>query len=132
MIDTISFMRGNLQSMFLVQKQKDFISNTKKTCNKNKRTSKSTIIIILYIILTSALYTILGVKHLFSKEHSTLLLQIHPYSILLEFNICLLCDDVIDLILFNKTILEKNKLNQWKNSSSIIELCHNIKVLCYL
>ena len=115
MIDTISFMQGNLQSMFLVQKQKDFISNTKKTYNKNKHTSKSTIIIILYIILTSALYTILGVKHLFSKEHTTLLLQIHTYSRLLEFNICLLCDDVIDLKLFNKNHIRKKQIKPVEN-----------------
>ena len=30
MIDTTSFMLGNLQSIFYLQKQKDFISNTKK------------------------------------------------------------------------------------------------------
>ena len=45
------------------------------------------------------LYTILGVKHLFPKRHSSLLLQLHPYSALFEFNICLLCDDIIDPIL---------------------------------
>ena len=123
MIDTISFMQGNLQSMFLVQKQKDFISNTKKTYNKNKHTSRSTIIIILYIILTSALYTILGVKHLFSKEHTTLLLQIHTYSRLLEFNICLLCDDVIDLKLFNKNHIRK------KQSKPVEKLVFNYRIV---
>ena len=54
---------------------------------------------LVLLLLTSALYKILGVKHSFSKGHSSLLLQLHPYSLLFEFNICLLCDDIIDPIL---------------------------------
>ena len=50
-------------------------------------------------IVTSALYTILGVKYLFSKGHSSLLLRLHPYLVLFEFNKCLLWDDIIDPIL---------------------------------
>ena len=55
--------------------------------------------------MTSALYTILGVKHLFSKGHSSLLLQLHLYSGLTEFNVCLLCDDIIDPILGKQLLL---------------------------
>ena len=49
--------------------------------------------------LRSTLYTILGVKHLCSKGSSSLLLQLYPYSVLFEFKICLLCDDIIDHLL---------------------------------
>ena len=42
MIDTTSFMLGNLQSIFLPKKQKDFISNTKKhTAKINTHQSQS-------------------------------------------------------------------------------------------
>ena len=49
MIDTTSFMLGNLQSIFLPTKKNDFISNKKTYC-KNKHTLKSIITIILYSV----------------------------------------------------------------------------------
>ena len=45
MIDTTSFMLGNMSHYFYLQKQKDFTSNKKTYC-KNKHTLKSVITII--------------------------------------------------------------------------------------
>ena len=49
MIDTTSFMLGNLQSIFLPTKTKRFYSNKKTYC-RNKHTLKSIITIILYSV----------------------------------------------------------------------------------
>ena len=43
---------------------------------------------------TFASYTILGVRHLLSKGHWFRTLQLHPKYYLLQFKICLLCDDI--------------------------------------
>ena len=55
--------------------------------------------------MTSALYTILGVRHLLSKGHLFLSLQLHPYLVLSEYKIFLLWEDIIEPM-FGKVVIE--------------------------
>ena len=48
------------------------------------------------IIGDVALYTILGVRHLLSKGHLFLSLQLHPYSVLSDYKIFLLWEDIVE------------------------------------